>query len=138
MNYICSHCKKAIIIKQPFPYHSGFSDQGYLYCNRCPNILVFSIYDEFYTKLCNEKQPWGLMLEEQKFVEDNLYPCPCGCSFKFSAKPRCPHCLKEIPEITPLSGAETRSIYYVIVGDLINGEDKNVQIWKKSGEGCTK
>lgn len=131
MEYACPYCRNAVVLKQPFPYHSGFSDQGYLYCDRCPNVVLFSIYDKFYTELCYEKAPWGLSLEQEQLVEENLCPCPCGGSFKFSAKPRCPHCLKEIPEITPLSGTEKRSIYYVIIGDLINGEDKkNVSIWK--------
>lgn len=134
MNYICKKCKKSISTEgqilpgYPKEIHSGFADQGYLYCDTCPDILVFSTYDETYRTLVGKKQPWMLTRKEQEVIENHLIKCSCGGNFTFKAQPRCPYCNTEIPDITPLKGTEKRSIYYVVLGNLIDGE-KTV-VWK--------
>ena len=135
MAFVCKKCKKTISTEgqvlpgYPKEIHSGFANQGYLYCDVCPTLLVFSSFDETYRTLIHKKHPWMLTRDEQKIVEDHLIKCPCGGNFTFDAKPRCPYCNTEIPEINPLRGTETRSIYYVVLKDLIDGD--KVKIWKE-------
>lgn len=128
MDYICPHCKKKITLLSSQPYHSGFANQGYLYCDKCSNTLVFNSFDSKYGSLIKEKHPWTLTDNEQGIVENNLVNCSCGGKFTFSAKPRCPSCLEEIPDITPLKGTEKRSISYVILGNLVDGD--KMKVWK--------
>lgn len=136
MSYICKKCKKTISTEgkvlpgYPKEIHSGFASQGYLYCDSCPMVLVFNAYDKKYVSLIGEKNPWMLTRNEQKLVEDNLIKCQCGGKFTFDAKPRCPHCNTEIPDITPLKGTEKRSIDYVVLGNLIDGD--KTKIWKET------
>jgi len=118
----CKNCHKEIKVNQKYFYHAGFSDEGFLCCNKCTTILLFSSYDDYYSKLVNDKHPWVLNIKEKEKVERELIKCPCGGRFLFKNKPRCPFCNKPIQNLLPAK------IYYVILGKIIDG-DKEI-IWK--------
>lgn len=122
MILVCKNCSKKIKIKQEYPYHAGFSNRGFLYCDKDSTILLFSSYDKYYSKLVNDKQPWMLTARDKQKVERGLIDCPCGGKFLFKNKPRCPFCNKSIQNLLPAK------IYYVILGKVIDG-DKEI-IWR--------
>lgn len=122
MNLKCPHCFNLIDLKQKYPYHAGFSNQGFLYCNLCPNILEFGSYNCYYVSLIGDKHPWMLTIEEKKKVEDHLKPCPCGGHFRFDAYPRCPHCRENIQSLLP------DKIHFLEIGKVIDADKENVWI----------
>ena len=116
---ICAHCKRKMVLKGP--YHAGFSNQGFLYCDKDSTILVFDTFNRCYNNVIPNKHPWMLTIQERQTVEHRLKPCPCGGLFKFGNKPRCPHCEKLIGEFAD-------SMHYVIIGKLVNGNNRSA--WK--------
>lgn len=124
-NISCPHCKKPISVRGI--YHAGFGDEGFLYCNNDSTVLTFSAYDENYEKLVPKKMPWPprvggeLTKREQGLIEQHLRPCPCGGSFKFKNKPRCPSCGKSIERLID-------SIHYIVIQRNIDGD--KIQIWR--------
>lgn len=120
--HLCNFCKYQIIIDYPNIIHSGFNDSGFMYCDNCPNILTWSIYDRNYEKLVNGKVPWLLNDSEKNLIEESVIKCESGGNFRFSAKPRCPNCNNIISEIL------SDNIHYIILKKEFNGEKLN--IWK--------
>ena len=118
---VCPYCKKIITVKGR--YHAGFSNQGFLYCDKDSTVLVFDSYGRYYTKLIPNKPPWTLTGKEKELIESHLNQCPCGGSFGFSSKPKCPHCRRELPGLMD-------TIYYVILDKTVNGDNKSA--WKNS------
>ena len=45
MDLACPHCRETTVLEQPYPYHAGFGNQGYLYCDACPAVVIFSSFD---------------------------------------------------------------------------------------------
>jgi len=139
----CKKCKTEYDIDQPYPYHAGFSHLGFLYCNKCANVVEWSEYDKTYQKVAAGKEktiykghfprvritykdtpvPWALPEQNQKAVENALKPCPCGGHFKFKNKLLCPKCRY------PLSESILKTIYFYKLGNVIDGKKSN--IWKK-------
>ena len=122
MKYTCPFCNTLIEVNYPDIIHAGFSDCGFLYCNRYGDLLTWSMYDVGYTTIIKGKPPWSLGEEEKVKIENALIDCPCGGKFKFQCHPRCPSCNNEIPEIAP------DRIHWVRLRNLIDGEKQN--IWK--------
>lgn len=134
----CEKCKTVYDIDQPHPYHAGFSELGFLYCNKCPNVLIWNIFDPIYAEITEKKvfrghfpkvetfefiPPWELEPEDHKSVENALKPCPCGGQFKFENKLLCLKCQH------PLAGSILDTIYYYKLGKEIYGG--KTDIWKK-------
>lgn len=131
MSYECEHCGTLLSNEYPQSIHAGFSNLGFMYCNKCPNLLLWESYDNVYIELIGHKHPWTLTEEEKRKVEDNAIKCECGGKFQFDAKPRCPECNNEIPDILP-SSIHFVKLKNVIRGDIegkIQGEKES--IWKK-------
>jgi hypothetical protein len=131
MSYKCEFCGTIIPNEYPNLIHAGFSNLGFMYCNKCPNLLVWESYDKIYSTFIGDKHPWTLSEEEKKKVEDNAIQCECGGKFQFDAKLRCPECNNEIPGILP-SSIEFIELKNVIQGDI----DGNIRggkgiIWRK-------
>jgi hypothetical protein len=100
--YICQYCNRAISFVSA---HGGFSDVLSFYCSKCPNVLVAGLYDEFVSYV-DKKTDYSWDNPESRddfyeYFEKALITCECGGRFKHNAKPRCPYCLNEIPEIIP-------------------------------------
>jgi len=87
--------------------HSGFYDEDFLYCSRCPRRVEVSRYDENATrvrKLCPEPTKEGLKEWIQKYfslIEENLAPCDCGGKFSYRAPRRCLRCAAVLPQSEP-------------------------------------
>lgn len=111
----CPHCKHALRLKGH--YHAGFSNEGFLYCGKDSTVLVFDTYNRYYTRVIPNKHPWMLSGVEKQKVERQLAPCPCGGTFAFNNKPRCPRCRREIRELAD-------RIYYVVLQRVVNGNKK--------------
>lgn len=105
-------------------FHAGFSDEGFLYCDRCSTILTWFAYDpDFDRAVGAKKMPWTLTEDERRKVEDHLVKCPCGGRFLFANPLLCPACGKVLSQ--PM--AET--IYAVVLGQRVDGEKRKV--WKE-------
>ena len=83
----CSSCGRANIFNQPYPYHAGFSDQGFLYNDAGNLTLTWSCFDPAFEALAGGKSPWALSLADQQKIEDALLRAPSGGCWA-SATPR--------------------------------------------------
>jgi hypothetical protein len=87
--------------------HSGFYDEDFLYCSRCPKRVEVSRYDETatrVTKLLPERTRARLKEWIQKYfslIEENLAPCDCGGKFSYWAPRRCLRCAAVLPQSEP-------------------------------------
>lgn len=99
MILFCPNCKSRFEIDQPYPYHAGFSNVGFLYCECCPAMVTFHTYDKHYTGIVGDKHPWDLNEVERRKIEESLKPCPNGGRFRFNAYPRCPVCNEPMPDL---------------------------------------
>lgn len=122
MEIKCSDCGKTAKIVQEYPYHAGFGNQGFLYCDTCPAILEFDSYNPKYRAIVGDKHPWSLNSEEKKRVEDALKPCDDGGRFRFDALPRCPACNALLPDLLK------DNVHFVEIGKVIDA-DKDLSVW---------
>jgi hypothetical protein len=122
MEIHCEACGQVIKIKQYQPYHSGFSNRGFLYCDSHSAILEFDSYNPNYIKIVGDKHPWSLNRDEKKRVENALKPFSKGGNFRFSALPRCPICNAE------LHGLLKDNIHFVEIGEIIDADKEDVWV----------
>ena len=92
----CSDCQHENEFIQPFLYHAGFGNQGFLYDDAGTCTLVWSTYDPAYEALVGANHPWSLTREQQILLEASLKPAPGGSSWRFSNPPRCVACAAPI------------------------------------------
>ncbi len=120
----CSSCGRLTESKQDHPYHAGFSDVCFLYCDRDSAVVTFSVYDPTYESLSDGKVAWDGRLNEveRRRIEENLLSCPCGGRFSFENSLRCPFCG------AVLADSILKTNYFYIIGDDVDGERQNV--WK--------
>ena len=119
-----SSCGRSTEANQDHPYHAGFSDACFLYCDRDSSVVTFGVYDPIYDSLTNGKVAWDGRLNEveRRQIEENLLPCPCGGRFSFENPRRCPHCG------AALADSILKTNYFYVVGRHVAGEKRNV--WK--------
>ena len=122
MTLTCPHCRKKIRLRQKHPYHAGFSNRAFLYCDSCASILLFGSYNPRYTGIVGQKHPWMLSPAEKERVESRLKPCPCGGRFRFDAHPRCPHCGGDLQTLVP------DEMHFIETGDVVDA-DKEDGAW---------
>lgn len=120
MDIRCPACHDTFHNEQPYEYHMGFSNVGVLYCESCPNLLVFSSFDPTYISLIGNRHPWGLPGSDLQVIENHLRSCPCGGRFRFDASPRCPLCNWRIRQIL------RDKWHYVETGRVFDSEKENV------------
>jgi hypothetical protein len=120
MEIKCSACGRITTIAQEYPYHVGFSNRGFLYCDSYPAILEFDTYNQRYTAVVGDKHPWALNSEEKKRVEDALKPYAKGGYFRFGALPRCPTCNEPLPDLLK------DDIHFVEIGKVIDADKEDV------------
>ena len=113
----CSSCGRANIFNQPYPYHAGFSDQGFLYNDAGNLTLTWSCFDPAFEALAGKKSPWALSLADQQKIEDALLPAPLGGCWRFSNPARCLACG------SPISDPNDRCIYYLLYDGSIQTQD---------------
>ena len=120
---VCVHCGRALEFDR---FHAGFSDQGYMYCDRDSTVVTWSSFDSTYSALTENTHPWMLTAEAKRVVERSIVDCPCGGQFRFGNLPRCPHCGGELGSLA------REPTYYVIFERRIDGEVTSV--WKSPGK----
>ena len=108
MDIACKACGVVTTFEQPYAYHAGFANQGFLYNEAGTLTLVWSSFDPAYEQIVGNRHPWDLTEEQRKNVEHQLAPAPSGGRWLFANPARCPSCAAQISE--PI--AET--IYYLV------------------------
>jgi hypothetical protein len=109
---ICPHCNRHIEAQQ---YHAGFSNLGFMYCDRDGALLTWDTYSVAYTAIVG-KHPWMLDAEEKRRVEGAILPCPRGGRFLFRNPPRCPQCNGEIAALL------TDDIHFLVYGERFDAD----------------
>jgi hypothetical protein len=94
-------------LAQPYPYHAGFSDQGFLYNEAGTSTLIWSTYDTDYLALVGKFHAWTLSPDQRDLLERSLAPAPSGGRWLFANPPRCMKC--SVPIGKPLIEG---NIYY--------------------------
>jgi hypothetical protein len=110
----CSQCKFKNVFNQPYAYHAGFSDQGFLYNESGNCTLIWSAFDPAYTTIVGGKNPWSLIVTDREKFESALQPSPDGTRWLFSNPARCMKCSH------PVSGPITEAIYYLEYEGSVN------------------
>lgn len=118
----CASCGHPNVFNQPYPYHAGFGDQGFLYNDAGNLTLTWSCYDPAFEALVGKKNPWVLTLADEQKVEDALLPSPLGDRWRFSNPARCLHCKATISD--PIR----RNIYYLLYDGSIRTDDKQLDL----------
>ena len=128
----CRKCGHVNVFEQPYAYHAGFGNQGFLYNDEGNLTLTWSSFDPDYVKIVGESHPWMLTEEKRIALEEWLPPAPKGGRWRFKNSGRCLKCQSEI--IDPIG----RNIYYVlyqgsvVVDDLDPSLPKGLAILKQS------
>jgi hypothetical protein len=109
MDVKCNACDRRIEFSQPYVYHAGFGDSGFLYDEAGTCTLVWSSYDPTYVDLVGQCHPWALSAEQRSIVEEALGLAPSGGRWLFANPPRCTFCGSPIGD--PIA---TGNIYYFV------------------------
>jgi hypothetical protein len=104
----CRRCGQVHSFDQPYPYHAGFADQGFLYNDAGNLTLVRSCFHPACEAVVGRWNPWCLTANQQQSLEARLLSAPVGGSFRFGNPARCIHCG------SPISGPVTDSIHYLV------------------------
>jgi hypothetical protein len=116
----CAHCGSGNEFDQPYPFHAGFSNQGFLYNEAGDLTLIWSSFDPAYEQLVGNKHPWMLDIDDRARIEAALLPSPRGDRWLFANPPRCVRCRE------PIASSMLNEIYYLrysgsIDTDLVGG-----------------
>lgn len=89
----CPHCGTQLFRVDRSP----FADDYRIYCDRCPNSVEFSYYDDVCLQFDRDHRtdipdPGHRWLALRDFIEAHLRSCDCGGSYRFNAARRCPTC----------------------------------------------
>lgn len=113
---VCGNCGYENVFNQPYPYHAGFGDQGFLYNEEGNLTLIWSSYDKTYSKLFPKIHPWMLTPEQRKKLENMLVSVPKGGRWRFANVARCLRCGNKI------MGELLNNIYYIQYDGSIDTE----------------
>lgn len=117
MDVHCPRCGKPNHFDQPYAYHVGFGDQGFLYNDAGDCTLVWSTLDPVYEDLLarHSPEPPGVLTGAAKReFEARLPPSPRGDRWRFVNTPRCTHCRAAL---TPPMGPDC--IQYLVFPDSV-------------------
>ena len=103
----CPGCGSSNVFNQPYAYHAGFGNQGFLYNETGNCTLVWSSFDPDYEALVGRWHPWALTEEQRTLIENALKPAPDGTRWLFDNPARCLKCGH------PISGSIRSTIYYL-------------------------
>jgi len=103
----CPTCGQKNDFEQPYPFHAGFGNQGFLYNDAGNLTLVWSSFDPAYEAIVGKWHPWTLTTDQQVLLESALCEAPSGGRWRFVNPSRCLKCAKAI------SGPITETIYYL-------------------------
>jgi hypothetical protein len=114
----CAGCGLGNQFPQPWLYHAGHADQGFLYNDAGNLTLVWSSFDPAWEALVGPKHPWTLSPDSWARVEDALAPAPTGGMWRSSNPPRCRFCSAPIERAI----AEGAISYVAFPGSLLLDE----------------
>lgn len=121
----CKHCDRKNLFEQPYPYHAGFTDQGFLYDDAGTLTLVWSMLDPVLNELFPDDPLWTLNLLHRRGFEKLLVPAPSGGRWRFRNPARCTHCGK------PISDPMLRSVHYLLYpGSILTDRDGEFNLRK--------
>jgi len=109
----CLQCGHENLFNQPYPYHAGFGDQGFLYNEAGNRTLIWSSFDPDYEKIVGKQHPWALNDVNKKQLEESLLP-DGGGKWLFANPARCVKCK------APISGPIGSTIYYLLYDQSIS------------------
>ena len=109
----CDACGVRNEFAQPYPYHAGFANQGFLYNDAGNSTLVWSSFDPAYEEIVGTIHPWALSEELRTQLEASLPAAPQGGRWRFTNPARCNKCQSEI---SPPMGD---NIYYLEYPDSV-------------------
>ena len=93
----CKACGHQNEFDQPYPYHAGFSDVGFLYNEAGNATLIWSAYDPYFQKNYGEMQLWPSRKSPSTEAFEAILPLsPKGDRWTFAASARCINCKSEI------------------------------------------
>ena len=119
----CKRCAKDILFDQPYAYHAGFADQGFLYNDAGTLTLVWSTLDPVFNEIFPGQTYWALSLSNRWRFEKILLPAPDGGRWRFRNPARCIHCAK------PISRPMLHSIHYLIYpGSIVTDMGKQFRL----------
>ncbi len=104
----CPSCGHSNEFAQPYPFHAGFSDQGFLYNDAGDLTLVWSAFDRDYVAIVGSNNPWALAEDQQQRMEHALRDAPSGGKWRFVNPARCGKCG------VPISGPMSQTVYYLV------------------------
>jgi len=109
LSITCPACGHLNVFNQPYAYHAGFADQGFLYNDDGNLTLVWNAFDPEFERIDGKMNPWVLSNKEKiKAFEEWLPKAPYGGRWRFNNPARCLTCKAEI---SPPMG---RNVYYVL------------------------
>jgi hypothetical protein len=114
----CQSCGHENVFDQPYPFHAGFGDQGFLYNDSGNLTLVWSAFDPAYESIVGRQNPWILDKEKQSLFENALRDPPFGGKWRFSNAARCLKCSN------PISGSMSETIYYLRYPNSIDTDER--------------
>ncbi len=103
----CPHCGYGNVFHQPYPYHAGYGDQGFLYNESGNCTLSWSSFDRDYVGVVGLRHPWDLTAADREALEARLAPAPDGTRWSFKNPARCLRCGGSI------SGPITETPYFL-------------------------
>jgi hypothetical protein len=110
----CKHCGIELVFDQPYIYHAGFAEQGFLYNDAGTLTLVWGSLDPLLEKIYPRQTAWALSPCNRRHFEKMLPPAPDGGHWRFRNPARCTFCGK------PISRPMLRSVHYLIYPGSIN------------------
>lgn len=114
----CPNCGRKL---QYARYHAGFSNEGFMYCDRDETVLTWDAYSPNYRRITSQL-PWELDVSEQRRVEAAVKPCPYGGGFSFENPPLCPHCHESLAVL--VSGRD----YFIVTMRRIDADSENMWV----------
>jgi hypothetical protein len=117
----CNSCGYENEFAQPYPYHAGFGNQGFLYNDAGNLTLVWDLYDPDYGALVGFKDALHLTDKDRATIESSLLPARFGGRFRFANPARCKQCGAEI------GGPMLRTVNYLVYeGGLVTDAEPDV------------
>jgi hypothetical protein len=130
LTVVCRSCGHSHYFNQPYAYHAGFADQGFLYNDDGDLTLVWSAFDSAHEEIVGPSNPWVLSSEQKRRLEDWLPPAPRGGRWRFPNPARCAECKKEI------SAPMGSNIYYLVFdGSLVLDPPRSLSTLKNEERG---
>jgi len=114
----CRSCGHKNDFEQPYPFHAGFGNQGFLYNDTGNLTLVWSSFDPAYEAIVGKWHPWTLTTDQQALLESALCEPPSGGRWRFANPARCRKC------VNPISGPITETIYYLRYSGSVDTDSK--------------